>query len=126
MKKLGWALVGAFFLLYFFSKRGNDEGPNQSKTNSNKSYSVSGNDEALKLINAEPKVREAIITEANVLYASVEDDGTNRDGYAAYLCEILREKKAKANRVKIVKVNSTNDPNKQNSYGVLLGESWCR
>ena len=48
------------------------------------------------LIKKEPKVKEAIITEANVLYVSVIDDGTRRDGYASYLCEILREKKAKA------------------------------
>lgn len=87
--------------------------------------SANGNNAALELIKQEPKVKEAIITDVNVLYVSVVDDGTNRDGYASYLCEILREKKAAAKRVKVVKVNSTNDPNRDNAYGVLLGESYC-
>ena len=80
---------------------------------------------ALEEIRKEPKVKEAIITDANVLYMTVEDDGTNRDGYASYICEVLREKKATTNWVKVVKVNSTNDPNSDNAYGVLLGESHC-
>lgn len=80
---------------------------------------------ALEEISKEPKVKEAIITDANVLYVSVEDDGTNRDGYAGYLCEVLREKKATTNWVKVVKVNSTNDSNSDNAYGILLGESHC-
>jgi hypothetical protein len=83
------------------------------------------NKSALEEIRKEPKVKEAIITDANVLYISVEDDGTNRNGYASYICEILREKQATTNWVKIVKVNSTNDPNSDNAYGVLLGESHC-
>ena len=80
---------------------------------------------ALEEIRKEPKVKEAIITDANVLYISVEDDGTPRDGYAGYICEVLREKQATTNWVKVVKVNSTNDPNSDNAYGVLLGESHC-
>lgn len=80
---------------------------------------------ALEEIKKEPKVKEAIITEANVLYVSVEDDGTRRDGYANYLCEILKERKATTTWVKVVKVNSINDPNSDNAYGVLLGESHC-
>ena len=81
---------------------------------------------ALDEIRKEPKVKEAIITDANVLYITVEDDGTNRDGYASYICELLREKNASTNWVKVVKVNSTNDPNSDNAYGVLLGESHCK
>jgi len=80
---------------------------------------------ALDEIRKEPKVKEAIITDANVLYVSVEDDGTKRDGYADYLCEILREKNATTNWVKVIKVNSANDLNAENAYGVLLGESHC-
>jgi len=79
---------------------------------------------ALEEIRKEPKVKEAIITDANVLYITVEDDGTNRDGYASYICEVLREKKATTNLVKVVKVNSTHN-NSNNAYGVLLGESHC-
>ena len=40
---------------------------------------------ALVEIKKEPKIKEAIITDANVLYVTVEDDGTNRNGYAEYL-----------------------------------------
>lgn len=80
---------------------------------------------ALEEIRKEPKVKEAIITDANVLYVAVEDDGTNRNGYASYICTLLKEKKATTNWVKIVKVNSTNDPKADNAYGVLLGQSHC-
>lgn len=72
----------------------------------------------------EPKVIEAIITDAKVLYVSVRDDGTRRTGYAEYICMIA--KSSFVERVKVVKVNSQNDPNRDNSYGVLLGESWCK
>lgn len=80
---------------------------------------------ALEEIKKEPKVKEAMITDADVLYVSVEDDGTNRNGFAQYLCEILNEHKATTKWVKVVKVNSINDPNSDNAYGVLLGESHC-
>ncbi|SDX09885.1 hypothetical protein [Flavobacterium degerlachei] len=80
---------------------------------------------ALEEIKKEPKVKEAMITDANVLYVSVKDDGTNRNGFAQYLCEILNEYKATTKWVKVVKVNSINDPNSDNAYGILLGESNC-
>ncbi len=83
------------------------------------------NVKALNKIKKEPKVQDAIITDANVLYVNVSDDGTRRDGFAEYLCQILREQNATTNWVKIVKSGSSNDPNKDNSYGVLLGESLC-
>lgn len=80
---------------------------------------------ALVEIKKEPKIKEAIITDANVLYVTVDDDGTNRNGYAEYLCGILKENKASTSWVKIVKVNSMNDENSDNAYGVLLGEAMC-
>uniref|UniRef100_UPI004048BAC1 hypothetical protein n=1 Tax=Algoriphagus sp. TaxID=1872435 RepID=UPI004048BAC1 len=80
----------------------------------------------LELINAEPKVKEAIITDSNVLYVSVEDDGTKRDGFANYLCELIKEKGSNIMLVKVVKVNSTKDPNRDNAYGLLLGEADCK
>ena len=80
----------------------------------------------LELINAEPKVKEAIITDSNVLYVSVEDDGTKRDGFANYLCELIKENGSNIMLVKVVKVNSTKDPNRDNAYGVLLGEADCK
>jgi len=83
------------------------------------------NQAALAEIKKEPEIKEAIITDANVLYVTVDDDGTKRDGYAQYLCEVLKEKKATTNWVKVMKVNSINDPNADNAFGVLLGEAHC-
>jgi hypothetical protein len=83
------------------------------------------NKRALEEIKKEPKIKHAIITDANILYVSVEDDGTIRNGYAEYLCEILREYKATTKLIKVVKVNSLKNPNSENGHGILLGEASC-
>lgn len=124
MKKLFWFVLGIIVIFYFLSD--DDKNESSSIPSATVSGSTVGNEQALALIRKEEsKVFEAFISDADVLYVSVADDGTRRDGYASYLCEILRENQAKANRVKVVKVNSTNDPDRDNAYGVLLGESWC-
>lgn len=124
MKKLLLLIVGIIVIIYFLPD--NDYNASSSSTPSSPvSGSLAGNEKALAEVRKESKVLEAMITDANVLYVSVVDDGTRRDGYASYLCELLRENNAKATRVKVVKVNSTNDPDRDNAYGVLLGESWC-
>jgi hypothetical protein len=84
------------------------------------------NKKALEEIKKEKKIIEAFINDANVLYVSVEDDGTRRDGYAMYLCEVLASHNATTKMVKVMKVNSINDPNATNAYGVQLGESMCK
>ena len=84
------------------------------------------NKKALEEIKKEKKVIEAFINDANVLYVSVEDDGTKRDGYAMYLCNVLSENQATTKMVKVMKVNSINDPNATNAYGVQLGEASCK
>jgi len=71
------------------------------------------------------KVFEAIITEADVVYVSVADNGVDQGRFAQTVCNILKKHKATSNWVKIVKVNSQNDLNADNAYGVLLGESHC-
>lgn len=86
---------------------------------------LGGKQAALNQIKKEKKVKEAIMTEANVLYAAVIDDGTRRDGYAEYLCSVLKEYGV-AMRVKVVKFSSTNDPKRNNAYGILLGEALCK
>jgi len=83
------------------------------------------NKSIIALITKEPKVKEAIITESNILYISVEDDGTKRDGLAEYYCNLLKQNNLSI-QIKIVKYRSTNDPNKDNAYGVLLGKSECK
>ncbi len=84
------------------------------------------NEKILGLVKSEPKVKDAVITDSDVLYVGVIDDGTKRDGYADYLCQVLKDNQSGIGRVKVVKLNSQNDPNKDNAYGVLLGESWCK
>lgn len=81
---------------------------------------------ALAEIKKEPKVKDVVLTDANVLYAAVADDGSKRDGYAEYLCGILKKHSVTGVRVKIVKFGSMNDPKRNNAYGILLGESWCK
>lgn len=81
---------------------------------------------ALIEIKKEPKIKDATITDDNVLYVSVEDDGTVRNGYAEYLCQVLREYNATTNWVKVVKVNSSKDFNSNNNHEVLLGEAHCK
>lgn len=90
------------------------------------SNSKGGKEQATKAIIDEPKIIDAVITDANILYASVYDDGTRRDGYASYLCEVLGDYSTSVNRVKIVKAYSSKDPNADNAYGVLLGECYCK
>lgn len=84
------------------------------------------NKKALEEIRKEKTVAEAFINDANVLYVSVVDDGTRRDGFAMYLCNILSENQATTQMVKVMKVNSINDPNATNAYGVQLGEASCK
>jgi hypothetical protein len=84
------------------------------------------NKSALEEIRKEKNITEAFINDANVLYVSVADDGTKRDGYAMYLCNVLAEHQATTKMVKVMKVNSINDPNATNAYGVQLGEALCK
>lgn len=85
----------------------------------------SNNEAVLAAVKAEPKVKDATITDANVLYVGVVDDGTKRDGYADYLCQVAKEKGRDLFKVRVMKVNSFDDPNRYDAYGVLLGESSC-
>jgi hypothetical protein len=133
----GWKIgvTTVISILFIASLTADEKTSNENVKENNETEVVSESNEistekntnitAIEEIKKEPKVKEAIITDANVLYVSVEDDGTNRNGFAQYLCEILNEHKATTKWVKVVKVNSINDPNSDNAYGVLLGESNC-
>ena len=71
------------------------------------------------------KIQEAIITDANVLYVSVSDNGVDQSRFAETICNLLKRHNATTNWVKVVKAGSTKDPNADNAYGVLLGEAHC-
>lgn len=136
-RTIKWVIfVGVFIVMCLFVNKSIPSKENQSMNliiNAEKlieegkdtSRSINGNTKALAEIRKEPKVKEALITDANVLYVSVIDDGTRRDGYAEYLCQILADNNATMSWVKVIKVNSSNDPSRNNSYGILLGENHC-
>ncbi len=83
------------------------------------------NERALIEIRKEEKVKEAIITDANVVYVSVNDDGTRRDWYAEYICQLIEEFQWKVWMVKITEFWTTNSTNRDNAYGNLLWSSNC-
>ena len=88
---------------------------------------IDANNALIETIMKEDKVAvEAIITDTDVLYVSVKDDGTSRDGLASYFCNYKSEfPKSTFKSVKIVEAGTTNSSNKDNAYGVLLGEHYC-
>ncbi len=94
---------------------------NTEKTVNNDSI----NKVALEIVKQEKKVKDVVLTDANVLYVAVESDGTDRSGYASYICETLKESKSTIEAVKVVEFGTMNSPEKDNAYGVLLGESRC-
>ena len=96
MKKFFWFVAGVVVIFYFLSRDYSTSKPSIPSTSV--SGSTVGNEQALKVIREESKIFEAMITDADVLYVSVADDGTRRDGYASYLCEVLRENNANAIR----------------------------
>ncbi|RZJ72329.1 MAG: hypothetical protein EOO45_11095 [Flavobacterium sp.] len=113
--KLYFKLFTGLMFVSFFIKCGETQSP----------VHLAENKKALIEIKKEIKVKEAIITDANVLYVTVDDDGTPRNGYADYLCEVLKENNSTVTLVKVIKFGSTNDAAADNVYGVLLGESTC-
>jgi len=94
---------------------------------SNTSRSKSNNQIQTHLINNEIKVKDAYINPSGVLYVQVIDDGTNRNGYASYLCEEVDyfSPNNSINMVRVMKVNTFNHPDKFNAYGIRLGEYRC-
>lgn len=74
---------------------------------------------------AEPRVLDAAITDADVLYAVMQTDGTSRNGFAEYLCQRVKDLGVQIERVKIVEANTQKHPDRDNAYGVLMGEAWC-
>ena len=80
---------------------------------------------ALKAVLAEPKVKDATITSSRVLYAGVWSDGTRRTGYAMYLCEVLREHHSKAERVRVVDMQTVLAGKGVHNWKVM-GEARCK
>ena len=71
----------------------------------------------------EPQAKDALWTSHDVFKVGVIDDGTPRDGYASYVCQVLYEHGFKGDKVwvqiiDIIKLTRNND-------WVKLGESRC-
>lgn len=132
-RKKPFLIIAGIVLLVIIGQLFNDQGNipdsnNQTTTTTKAESPVKNNaadEKALIEIRKEKKVIEAFLTEANVLYVSVADDGTRRDGFAEYLCQIIKENGSTINLVKITKIGSNQDPNRDNAYGVLLGQCNC-
>ena len=123
-KIIGIVVLSIVLLVIFKTCKGSTatNEPNQEKTINNDSI----NKVVLEVVKKESKVKDAVLTDAKVLYIAVENDGTNRNGLASYFCEIVAENKGNINAVKIVEYGTMKSKNRDNAYGVLLGESTCK
>lgn len=71
------------------------------------------------------EVKDVVLTDVNILYVAILDDGIKKDVYADYICTALKSKGIKVDMVKVVKYGSMKDPKRDNAYGILLGKSFC-
>ncbi|MCK5541678.1 MAG: hypothetical protein KAI40_03225 [Desulfobacterales bacterium] len=89
------------------------------------SYSVQ-HDKITKLFqgNEEPTAVDAIWTADNIFKVGVFNDGSNRDGYAEYVCMVLKDYgfKGKNIYIQIIDIRKLN----LNKKWVKLGETWCQ
>jgi hypothetical protein len=86
---------------------------------------------ALAALKAEPKIKDVLYQpDAAVRWTvGVLDDGTNRNGYASYICETLKEngielKGAIVRVVDIAKVAQGGVPGSDTSLGSMKCETW--
>lgn len=80
---------------------------------------------AMEEIKKEKWLEEAYITDANILYVSMRANREPQIGYARYLCTLLYQHQAKTNWVKIIEYGTSNAPDAESAYGVLIGDCYC-
>lgn len=135
---LAWALVGIIGYVFYMVGQGKLEAPapraassesttekQQQKPQAVASKLDMQREKVQKLFqgNDEPRAKDALWTSHDVFKVGVIDDGTSRDGYASYVCQVLYEHGFKGQKVwvqiiDIVKLTRNND-------WVKLGESHC-
>ncbi len=71
----------------------------------------------------EPKIKDALWSSDRVLAVGVFDDGSNRDGYAQYLCMILYDYELKGERIYIKVIDFSKVVQKKGF--IKLGEAFC-
>lgn len=74
------------------------------------------------IIEKEEKVLDAYVSEVNVFYAYVADDNSKQDGYAQYLGHLLAKHGSDCKHIKVMAINSLDDPKRDSAYGRKLGE----
>jgi len=81
----------------------------------------------IEIMTNEPGVKVCSIVDQGIMYASMINDGTRRDGFAEYLCQVLNEDypDAKVEKVIIVELWTHKAPNRNSKFGIHLGESNC-
>lgn len=109
-------IIGGVFLLAKSGGRSNKK---------NEEYKSDDNSELLRVIKSEPKIYNAVITKEHALYVSVLDDGTSRNGYAQYICEVVRDFNTDISTIKVVKHNSIKS-SEDIVYEPMLGQSQCK
>ncbi|WP_148639426.1 hypothetical protein [Aquimarina longa] len=126
MKEVNCCLV--IILICTLFSCGNTEKPKVTKAieKVEKPSENANNLRALKEIKTESKIKNAFISDDSILYVEVLDDGTSRDGYADYLCQVLLDFKPINLEIKVIKY----EPKKELKNGVfnriILGESNCK
>ena len=118
LKKTLWIGLAVLIGAYLFSLLFQNPADNVEITSPDKA-------KVAEIMKTEPSVKDFVLTDANVLYIAVADNGDNRNGLAEYFCQQLKDNQISVNWVKIVRYGSQNDPNKDNAYGILIGESTC-
>jgi hypothetical protein len=73
---------------------------------------------------AGPVAKDAIWTAKDIFKIGVIDDGSRRDGYAQYVCEILYDEGFKGHKVWIQVIDIVKLT--QNGSWVKLGEAHCQ
>jgi hypothetical protein len=79
---------------------------------------------AIEALKDEPKIKSIYHTKG-ILYVGVYDDDTPRHGYAGYVCQVLNDYHSSFDEVRVVRFNSSEDPESLGKFGVLLGREYC-
>lgn len=73
---------------------------------------------------SEKTAKDAVWTTKNTFKVGVIDDGTSRDGYAMYVCEVLNDEGFRGQKVRVAVVDIVR-LTRSNKW-VNLGEAYCR
>jgi hypothetical protein len=117
MWRLGWAIIFLGAGLSFCDFGGTYK-PYEADIPESKRKAI-----AQKLVATEVKIKDAVWASSGTLLVALHDDGTSRDGYANYLCNILYEEGLTGKMV-IVKVIDIDILVSKNKW-VPLGRAFC-